>query len=96
MQLTTFDIVILIVYFVSMISVGIYATRRASRNLDSYFLGGKTLPWWLLGISNASAMWDITGTMWFVYILFTYGMKAVAGTRKKPITMKILRSIPPF
>jgi SSS family solute:Na+ symporter len=77
MQLSTLDIIVLVVYFAGMISVGFYATRRASKNLDSYFLGGKTLPWWLLGISNASAMWDITGTMWFVYILYAYGMKAV-------------------
>lgn len=35
------------------------------------------MPWWLLGVSNASAMWDITGTMWLVYILFVYGMKAI-------------------
>jgi len=25
--------------------------------------------------------WDVTGTMWFVYILFTYGMKAEAFSR---------------
>jgi len=77
MRLSTLDLAILIFYFVAMIGVGIYVTRRASKNLDSYFLGGKTMPWWLLGISNASAMWDITGTMWFVYILYAYGMKAV-------------------
>jgi solute:Na+ symporter, SSS family len=76
-RLSTLDLGVLIIYFVAMIGVGIYVTRRASRNLDSYFLGGKTMPWWLLGISNASAMWDITGTMWFVYILYAYGMKAV-------------------
>ncbi len=77
MRLSILDIVVLVVYFVAMIGVGFYVTRRASRNLDSYFLGGKSMPWWLLGISNASAMWDITGTMWFVYILYAYGMKAV-------------------
>ena len=77
MRLTSLDVAVLIIYFVAMIGVGVYVTRRASRNLDSYFLGGKTMPWWLLGVSNASAMWDITGTMWFVYILYAYGMKAV-------------------
>jgi solute:Na+ symporter, SSS family len=77
MRLGTLDIVVLVIYFVAMIAVGLYVTRRASRNLDSYFLGGKSMPWWLLGISNASAMWDITGTMWFVYILYAYGMKAI-------------------
>jgi SSS family solute:Na+ symporter len=77
MHLGTLDLAVLAVYFTAMITIGIYVTKRASKNLDSYFLGGKVMPWWLLGISNASAMWDITGTMWFVYILFAYGMKAV-------------------
>jgi SSS family solute:Na+ symporter len=77
MRLSTLDIIVLVVYFAAMICVGFYVKRRASKNFESYFLGGKTLPWWLLGISNASAMWDITGTMWFVYILYAYGMKAV-------------------
>ena len=77
MGLSSLDIVVLVVYFVAMIAVGVYVTRRASRNLDSYFLGEKSMPWWLLGVSNASAMWDITGTMWLVYILFVYGMKAI-------------------
>ncbi len=77
MRLDTIDIVILAVYFVMMILIGIYVTKKASRNLDSYFLGGKSMPWWLLGLSNASAMWDITGTMWLVYNLFTYGIKGV-------------------
>jgi len=41
MRLTTLDIVVLAVYFVAMVSVGVYVTRRASRNLGSYFLGGR-------------------------------------------------------
>lgn len=77
MRLGTLDIVILIVYFVAMIVVGIYVTRRAAKNMESYFLGENSMPWWLLGVSNASAMWDITGTMWLVYILFAYGLKGV-------------------
>lgn len=77
MRLGTFDIIILVIYFVVMIGIGIYVTRRAAKNLDSYFLGENSMPWWLLGVSNASAMWDITGTMWLVYILFAYGLKGV-------------------
>ncbi|MCD4769060.1 MAG: Na+:solute symporter, partial [Bacteroidales bacterium] len=51
--------------------------KRASKNLDSYFLGGKSLPWYMLGLSNASGMFDITGTMWMVAIMFIYGVKSV-------------------
>src|SRR5512143_2852992 len=71
------DITIILVYFLAMIAIGIIVMKRASKSIDSYFLASNKMPWWLLGVSNASAMWDITGTMWLVYILFAYGMKAV-------------------
>lgn len=71
------DIAVLVVYFVAMIGIGIAVMRRASRGLDSYFLAGNSLPWYVLGVSNASAMFDITGTMWLVYNIFVYGMKGI-------------------
>src|SRR5437868_9873445 len=45
--------------------------------MKAYFLGGNVLPWYVLGISNASGMFDIAGTMWLVSILFVYGLKSV-------------------
>ena len=69
------DVAIILIYFVAMIGIGVAVMRRASRSMDSYFLAGNKLPWWVLGVSNASAMWDITGTMWLVYNLFVYGLK---------------------
>ncbi len=40
-------------------------------------LGGNTLPWYMLGLSNASGMFDISGTVWLVTILFVYGVKSI-------------------
>ena len=74
-NLNWIDISIILVYFVAMIVIGIAVMKRASKSMDSYFLASNKLPWWILGVSNASAMWDITGTMWLVYNLFVYGMK---------------------
>ena len=71
------DIAVLLLYFAAMVAIGLAVMRRASRGLDSYFLAGKELPWYVLGVSNASAMWDITGTMWLVYNIFVYGMKGI-------------------
>jgi SSS family solute:Na+ symporter len=71
------DIGLLLLYLVAMVAIGVAVMRKASRGLDSYFLAGKELPWYILGISNASAMWDITGTMWLVYNIFVYGMKGI-------------------
>lgn len=77
MKLHALDEAIILIYFVFAIAAGIFVSRRGSKDLNSYFLGGKTLPWYYLGVSNASGMFDISGTMWLVYVLFIYGLKSV-------------------
>lgn len=71
------DIAIIIGYFAVVVTLGILVSKHAIKDINSYFLGGNKLPWWMLGVSNASGMFDITGTMWLVYILFVYGLKSV-------------------
>ncbi len=77
MNLRALDLAIIVGYFVAVILIGLWVSRRGSKDLNSYFLGGKSLPWYLLGISDASGMFDISGTMWLVYVLFVYGLKSV-------------------
>jgi SSS family solute:Na+ symporter len=77
MKLHALDLAIIVGYFIVVILIGLWVSRRGSKDLNSYFLGGKSLPWWLLGISDASGMFDISGTMWLVYILFVYGLKSL-------------------
>jgi solute:Na+ symporter, SSS family len=77
MMINTIDLAIILGYFVIAITLGMLVSRRAVKNMNSYFLGSNTLPWWMLGISDASGMYDITGTMWLVYALFVYGMKSI-------------------
>lgn len=77
MKLQLIDIVIIAMYLVVMIVIGLILKKKASKNLDSYFLGGKTLPFYMLGLSNASGMFDISGTMWMVYLAFVYGLKSL-------------------
>ncbi len=77
MKLATLDISIIFGYLALTVFLGFWISKKASKNLDSYFLGGKTIPWYMLGLSNASGMFDITGTMWMVAILFVYGVKSV-------------------
>ncbi|MEX0779811.1 MAG: sodium:solute symporter family protein [Balneolales bacterium] len=40
-------------------------------------MGGNKIPWYYLGLSNASGMFDISGTMWMIYLLFIYGLKSI-------------------
>lgn len=77
MKLQLIDVLIIAVYLIAMIVIGLMLKKRASKNLDSYFLGGKSLPFYMLGLSNASGMFDISGTMWMVYLAFVYGLKSL-------------------
>lgn len=76
MSLHPLDLLIILLYLVLTLAVGFYLSRLASRDLNSYFLGGNSMKWYTLGLSNASGMWDISGSMWTVMILFVYGLKS--------------------
>ena len=77
MKLHEIDILIICAYLIAMIVIGLILKKRAAQNMDSYFLGGKSLPFYMLGLSNASGMFDITGTMLMVYWAFAYGFKSL-------------------
>jgi len=77
MKLQAVDIVILISYLAAMVMIGWLLRKKARQNKESYLLGGKKLPWYLLGLSDASDMFDISGTMWMVALCFVYGMKSI-------------------
>ena len=70
------DIIIVIVYLFAFVVVGLLAQRKASRGIDSFFLGNRKLPWWVLGASGMASNTDIAGTMIntaFIYALGTKG-----------------------
>jgi Na+/proline symporter len=77
MQLHVLDIVIIVAYLLSTVLIGYWVSKRASQSMQNYFLGGNAMPWYMLGISNASGMFDISGTMLLVYWMFIYGLKSV-------------------
>jgi Na+/proline symporter len=60
-----------------MVTIGWVLRKKARQNKLSYLMGGKSLPWYLLGLSDASDMFDISGTMWMVALCFIYGMKSI-------------------
>ena len=77
LQLHVVDIVIIVAYLLSTVLIGYWVSKRASQSMQNYFLGGNAMPWYMLGISNASGMFDISGTMLLVSWMFVYGLKSV-------------------
>lgn len=49
--LSTLDWVIVAAYLILSLAIGIYFTKRASGSMSSYFVSGRSLPWWILGTS---------------------------------------------
>lgn len=77
MHLTWIDISIIVAYLITMLMLGWFLRRKARENKESYLMGGKKLPWYMLGLSDASDMFDISGTMWMVALCFVYGVKSI-------------------
>jgi SSS family solute:Na+ symporter len=76
-QLSRLDFSIIAVYACALIALGLYLRRRASASLEDYFLGGRQLPWWALGISGSAAYLDVTGTMVIVSFLYLLGPRGL-------------------
>jgi Na+/proline symporter len=77
MKLRLPDLLIIAAYLVTMVVIGWVLRKKARLNNQNYLMGGKSLPWYMLGLSDASDMFDISGTMWMVSLCFVYGMKSI-------------------
>lgn len=85
MMLNRVDILLILGYFSLTIGVGLLAARRAGRSSSEFFLSGRSMPWWLLGMSMVATTFstdtpnlvtDITRTggvssnwVWWAFLL---------------------------
>jgi len=51
MTLTLLDWAIIVGYFALSTGIGLYFTRRGGSSLSEYFVSGRSVPWWLAGVS---------------------------------------------
>lgn len=51
MTLSTIDWSIIILFFVVYLAIGFYVSRKAGSSTEDFFLSGRNMPWWLLGVS---------------------------------------------
>ena len=50
-SLSTFDYVLIISFFAITLFIGIYVSKKSGKSASEYFLSGRNMPWWLLGLS---------------------------------------------
>lgn len=75
--MATIDFVVVGIYLALIVIIGFYLQKKASENIDSYFLGGRRMPWWVLGASGMAANVDISGTMINVALVYALGSYAL-------------------
>lgn len=77
MQLHAIDLFLIAFYLALVAVIGFKVKKRATQELDSYYLAGRNVPWWMLGLSGCSSYIDIGGTMAMVGALYYLGLKAI-------------------
>ena len=45
------DLGIIVAFLLSVIAIGVIAAKRSSKSAEAFFLSGRSMPWWLLGVS---------------------------------------------
>jgi solute:Na+ symporter, SSS family len=74
--LTRLDLWIVALYLAGTLVVGMALARRASGGVVDFFIGGRTLPWWLAGTSMAATTFSIDTPL---YVAGVVGTRGIAG-----------------
>ncbi len=72
--MTLLDWIIIGAYFAFAGGVGVALTKRASRSLSDYFIGGRALPWWLAGTSMVATTFAVDTPLAVTEMVVQYGV----------------------
>lgn len=70
----TTDWLVVICYSLIAMGIGIYFTRRASGGVETYFVGGRSLPWWVIGFSSVASYSSAGTASAITMLVFTEGI----------------------
>lgn len=70
------DWLIVLVYLILTMAMGLYLSRQGSKSLADFFVSGRSLPWWLAGISMAATTFSIDTPL---YITGVVANRGIAG-----------------
>jgi SSS family solute:Na+ symporter len=65
---------VMVVYSLLALCIGLYFTRRASRGIEGYFVGGRSLPWWAIGFSTVATFTSAGSASAFTMLVFSGGL----------------------
>jgi Na+/proline symporter len=71
------DYAVILAYFAILVGIGSYFRKKAAASMEDYFLAGRKMPWWALGLSQMTFWFDMTGTMIITSFLFLLGPRGI-------------------
>lgn len=71
------DYSIVALYLAGTLFLGFFLHKKASENIQAFFLGGRKIPWWALGASGMASNVDVAGTMIITALVYTLGTKGL-------------------
>ena len=74
MILSTTDIIVLVVLLLSTVLIGLYFGRSKKKTLSEYFLGGRSLPWYIAGISMVATTFAADTPLAVTELVGQYGI----------------------
>ncbi len=77
MNLSTLDLWIIVGYVLATVVMGLYVSRRATKSVDDYFVGGRSLSWWLAGTSMIASAFAIDTPLGITGWVADRGIKGV-------------------
>jgi Na+/proline symporter len=82
-QLSQLDVLVVVGYLLLIFIAGLWLTKRAGRSVDDFFVGGRHMPWWLIGISMAATNFSIDTPISLTRFVATEGIQG--GSSSGPV-----------
>jgi SSS family solute:Na+ symporter len=89
-SLNVYDYAVLTLYLLATVALGFWVSRRGMKTSKDYFLGGRTLPWYVVGGSMVAT--DISSEHFIANVgaAYKYGMVVAAGAWNTWIVYSLL------
>lgn len=68
------DWLVVAAYALVALAIGVYFTRRSSHGIEGYFMGGRSLPWWVIGFSAVATFTSAGSASAFTMLVYTDGL----------------------
>jgi len=76
MLLNIYDYIAIVLFFVLLIGIALACSRRAGKDAKDFFLSGRSMPWWLVGISMSAATTSTNSANMFTEFIRDGGLAA--------------------